>query len=728
MHIAFRSLALLLAVLMAMPSGDALALGHKKKQQKKIAADSSPLTQDQRVLHALNRLTFGPRPGDVEAVEKMGLQQWIDLQLTPAKIDDSALEARLSAYPAMRLSLHDLVERFPSPAMIRQAERGRLSIPGNQVERAIYKNQIAQLRERQAKKASEAQQGTAIAQNGTSNAVPSPASGTASAPPESDAMQPAQIPAAVEPAASTLPPANATTNDTQVAPVPSMQAVEDKLYADLDATRVVNLPPDQRVNALVAMQPKAFHSFLQHLGRQDKVALFADLTPVQRETVFALINPQLVVGGEVLITRLLRDTYSERQLEAVMTDFWLNHFNVYLRKGPFAPWYLAQYQDQVIRPHSLGKFEDLLVANAESPAMLFYLDQTESVGPHSFAAWRAGMNPNGKARPLGINENYARELMELHTLGVDGGYSQRDVQQVAEIFTGWGIDHADQGGEFFFNIRRHEPGQKIVLGHIIPFNGQIEGLEVLHMLATSPVTAHHVSFQIAQRFVSDNPPPALVDAMAATWLKSGGEIREVLRTMLASPDFWSQAAYRAKVKTPEEYVISAVRATGGDVVHPAALVESIAQLGMPLYGCQTPNGYAWTADAWLNSGELLSRMNFSLALADNNAGAAMRWDELMQLQTPGSTPDAKEARLESLLLNGEVSTQTHNAAIGELTRQNSAPVENPDRPQRPRPANFVRPREFAQLLQAAAPLPPPTDQDAALLAGLLLGSPEFQRR
>jgi uncharacterized protein (DUF1800 family) len=380
----------------------------------------------------------------------------------------------------------------------------------------------------------------------------------------------------------------------------------------------------------------------------------------------------------------------------------------------------------------MGKFEDLLDATAESPAMLFYLDQSESVGPHSFAAWRAMMTPagpNGKQRPLGLNENYARELVELHTLGVDGGYTQRDVTEMAKIFTGWGIDRADQGGEFVFNPRRHEPGPKVVLGSRIHDGGQHEGMVVLHMLAVSPVTAHHVSLQIAQRFVSDNPPPALVDAMAATWVKTGGDLREVLRTMLASPQFWSQDAYRAKVKTPEEYVISAVRATGGEVVHPAALVEAIGQLGMPLYGCQTPNGYSWSADAWLNSGELLDRMNFSLALADNNAGTVMGWDKLMGIDgQPGVTGDAKEAKLEGLLLDGEVSDRTRNVVLTQLAQQQGSAVRNGQRPQTPKPVNFVRPREFGQLLQSVAPLPPPGDQQAALLGGLLLGSPDFQRR
>jgi uncharacterized protein (DUF1800 family) len=753
-----RCLAASLVALLVMPPDDAFAFGHKRKKQQPTAESTSPLTPDQRALHALNRLTFGPRPGDVSAVEAVGLDKWIDGQLNPETIDDSALETRLAAYPAMRLSQHDLVERFPSNAMIRQAEQGKRGIPWNPVGKAIYNDQIALLRERQQKQAETkaaqgagqgSEQGTGLRAPGTGNAGQSNSMSTGSM-----SSQSAMEGTGVAPFNSATPANSALPANSMVAssggdmgpppppdmmpmavaapPVPSIQEQENKLYADLGATDVANLPPDQRVKKLIEMRPLEFRDFLQHLSKPDRVALFADLAPEQKETVFALISPQLVVGGEVLVTRLLRDIYSERQLEAVMTDFWLNHFNVYLKKGEFAPWYLAEYQDKVIGPHSLGKFEDLLDATAESPAMLFYLDQSESVGPHSFAAWRAMMTPagpNGKQRPLGLNENYARELVELHTLGVDGGYTQRDVTEMAKIFTGWGIDRADQGGEFVFNPRRHEPGPKVVLGSRIQDGGQHEGMVVLHMLAVSPVTAHHVSLQIAQRFVSDNPPPALVDAMAATWVKTGGDLREVLRTMLASPQFWSQDAYRAKVKTPEEYVISAVRATGGEVVHPAALVEAIGQLGMPLYGCQTPNGYSWSADAWLNSGELLDRMNFSLALADNNAGTVMGWDKLMGIDgQPGVTGDAKEAKLEGLLLDGEVSDRTRNVVLTQLAQQQGSAVRNGQRPQTPKPVNFVRPREFGQLLQSVAPLPPPGDQQAALLGGLLLGSPDFQRR
>jgi uncharacterized protein (DUF1800 family) len=716
-----RSLTVFLVALLVLPPGESLAFARKKKKADLAAASESQLTQDQRVLQALNRLTFGPRPGDVAAVEAMGLDKWINEQLNPETMDDSALEARLAAYPAMRLSRHDLIERFPSPAMIRQAEQGKRGLPWNPVERAIFQDQIAQLRDRQENKAATPGTGYRLQVTGKAAAqIPGDAmkaTGDDMAPPPPD-MMPA--------------------NDAAKPAEPPIEEQEKKLYADLDATNVVNLPPDERVKKLVEMKPEEFRDLLRRLQRPERVALFTGLTPEQKETVFALINPQLVVGGELLVTRVLRDVYSERQLEAVMTDFWLNHFNVYLRKGPFAAWYLADYQNKVIRPHALGKFEDLLLATAQSPAMLFYLDQTESVGPHSFAAWRSEMGMNGqaaKARPVGLNENYARELMELHTLGVDGGYTQRDVTEVAKIFTGWGIDRPDQGGDFVFNPRRHEPGPKEALGHRFGNGGESEGMEVLHLLATSPVTAHHVSLQIAQRFVSDNPPAALVDRMAATWVKTGGDIREVMRTMLESPEFWSKDVYRAKVKTPEEYVISAVRATGGDVVHPAALVEAIGQLGMPLYGCQTPNGYSWMADAWLNSGELLDRMNFSMALADNNAGTVMSWDKLLGVDgeagvTADTKADTKEQKLENLLLDGAVSEHTRNAVLGQHAQQssgNDAGTIGAGK-KMARPVNFVRPREFGQLLNAVAPLPPPEDQDAALLGGLLLGSPEFQRR
>ena len=357
------------------------------------------------------------------------------------------------------------------------------------------------------------------------------------------------------------------------------------------------------------------------------------MNPKQKETLLAMNNPQAVVADELVQAKLLRAIYSDRQLEEVMTDFWFNHFNVFAGKGP-ERLFLTNYEQEVIRPHALGKFEDLLVATAKSPAMLFYLDNWMSVGPNSMRAlgipdrpiglWPYGRprrfpppNPNAKRKTNnGLNENYGRELLELHTLSVNGGYSQRDVTEVAKVFTGWTIEKPNEGGGFKYDPRMHEPGPKFVLGHHIKpkGNGEDEGREVLHMLATSPQTAHFISLKLAQRFVADDPPPALVDRMAKTFEKKKGDIREVLATLFHSPEFWADGAYRAKVKTPLEFVASAVRATGADVDDAMPLARQIGNMGMPLYGAQPPTGYSMKAETWVSSSALLNRMNFALGL------------------------------------------------------------------------------------------------------------------
>jgi uncharacterized protein (DUF1800 family) len=417
-----------------------------------------------------------------------------------------------------------------------------------------------------------------------------------------------------------------------------------------------------------------------------------------------------------------------------MTDFWLNHFNVYLKKGPFAPWYLVDYEQNVIAPHAMGKFEDLLVATAKSPAMLFYLDNHSSIGPHSIAAMRAQANPAAKNRDPGLNENYARELMELHTLGVDGGYTQKDVTEVAKVFTGWTIEEPRKGAGFTFNDRRHELGSKVVMGQTIQESGEQEGLEVLHRLATSPATAHHLAQQLAERFVSDTPPPALVDRMAKTYLKSDGDIRQVLRTLFSSPEFWSREAYRAKVKTPEEFVLSAVRATGGEVQRPAIVLNAMGQLGMPFFGCQTPNGYSWTAGAWVNSGDLLSRINIALALSSNKLGTATDLDALMKINKPDALDSAqKETKLEALFLEGESNPQARQTVLqqaDQLAAQGPLALPGSDlaKPGAKQPGTMPLRAAFVQVMDLPTPIPAPADKQAALVAGLLLGSPDFQKR
>ena len=373
--------------------------------------------------------------------------------------------------------------------------------------------------------------------------------------------------------------------------------------------------------------------------------------------------------------KLLRAIYSERQLQEVLTDFWFNHFNVDARKGR-ERFLLTEYERDAIRPNVLGKFRDLLGATAKSPAMLFYLDNFMSVAPNTGAGGR-GQRPQirpGRGRGVGVtlpmpmpqpprrqarglNENYGRELMELHTLGVDGGYTQKDVTEVARAFTGWTIDNPRQGGGFRFDARLHDEGDKIVLGHRIKNGGMNDGEEVLDILASHPSTARFISTKLARRFVNDTPPPALVDRLAARFTATKGDLREVMRTLLTSPEFAAPEAYRAKVKTPLEFVVSAVRSTGAEVANVRQLVNAMQQLGMPLYQCQPPTGYKDTADAWTNTGALVARMNFATTLASNRQlgmGAGQR-------QALGS----RDAIIETVL-RGDVSDTTR-ATVAKAT-------------------------------------------------------------
>ena len=509
---------------------------------------------------------------------------------------------------------------------------------------------------------------------------------------------------------------------------------------------VLKLPPAARMQRLVAMSPEEMQSLQSALKGPDQERLYAGMSPEQMELAAAMKSPERVIGAEALSVRLLRDVYSERQVQAVMTDFWLNHFSVYLRKNQNEPYLLPAYERDAILPNALGKFEDLLDATAQSPAMLVYLDNWESIGPNSKAAGRvARAQANRPDAPLakvaaktpkGINENYARELMELHTLGVKGGYTQDDVIAVAKCFTGWTIDRPAEGGEFLFNPNRHEPGDKKVLGHVIHEGGINEGLEVLHLLATSPATAHFVSLKLAERFVSDTPPPALVDRMAATFLKSDGDIKTVLTTMFHSPEFWAPAVYRAKVKTPLEFAASALRATDADVTNPLPLVQAMERLGMPIYGMQTPNGYSWQADAWVSSNALLTRMNFALVLAGNRLqGTKVNWPALSGPgAAAGAQPDAAtEETLEVALLGQPAAPQTHEAALAGATTPGVQ--QQAEQSFRATPVSSAKPAmqpdgagAMLRVKAGRAPAPATPETPLATMAGLLLGSPDFQRR
>jgi uncharacterized protein (DUF1800 family) len=316
------------------------------------------------------------------------------------------------------------------------------------------------------------------------------------------------------------------------------------------------------------------------------------------------------VFSELAEAKLLRAVYSERQLEEVLVDFWFNHFNVFGRKGQ-TEIYITEYERDAIRPHVLGHFSDLLEATAKSPAMLFYLDNWMSAGEN-----RPDLPVRQRRR--GLNENYARELMELHTLGVDGGYTQKDVVEVARALTGWTIGQPRQGGGFRFAPALHDRGEKHVLGQTIRAGGGIEdGERVLDIVANHPSTAKHIAFKLAQRFVSDTPPQALVDRAAARFRDTNGDLREVVRTIITSPEFFAPDSQRAKVKTPFEFVASALRATGAEVSSGAPVVRALAAMGMPLFLCQPPTGYDETAETWLSSGALVNRMNFAVELSNN---------------------------------------------------------------------------------------------------------------
>jgi uncharacterized protein (DUF1800 family) len=395
-------------------------------------------------------MTYGPRPGDVERVKAIGLQKWIEMQLTPSRIDDKAIETKLARLQTLNLDAETIQRDYTDPAMLERRQK--------------------------------------------------------------------------------------------------------KLAAQDSGNRQPGAP-----------------SAAQRKDRQ----ILTDLEEA----------------------RFLRAVYSERQLEEVLVDFWFNHFNVFAGKGMTRN-YVSTYERDAIRPYVLGNFRDMLGATAKSPAMLFYLD-------------------NWRSHRQGINENYARELMELHTLGVDGGYTQEDIVNVARAFTGWSMQPR-QGSGFVFMPQRHDRGEKIVLGHTIKAGGGVDdGERVLDIVASHRATARHIAKQLAMRFVSDEPPAALVERLAAKFTATKGDLREVMMTLLASPEFLAPEYYRAKVKTPFEFVASALRATNADVRNALPLARTLREMGMPLYFCQPPTGYDETATTWVSAGALVSRMNFAVDLSKN---------------------------------------------------------------------------------------------------------------
>ena len=523
-----------------------------------LSLPASPLGPDQRILHALNRLGYGPRPGDVERVGRMGLAAYIETQLDPRGIPDPAVEQALAAYPVLALSTATLVREYP---------------------------------------------------------------------------------------------------------LPTPQARQRLTSGEMSRQEMMEMYPAERRPAVITAQLQA--------------------------------------------ARITRAVASGRQLEEVMVDFWFNHFNVYAQKGAVR-WMVPAYEREAIRPHALGRFRDLVLATARHPAMLFYLD--------NWLSTRADLVvPGGPiaGRRMGLNENYARELMELHTLGVDGGYTQQDVIEVARCFTGWTIDRPQQGGGFIFRPLAHDRGAKRVLGQVIPAGGgQQDGERVIDILVRHEATARFIATKLARRFVSDDPPAALVERAAATFRRTDGDVRAVLATIFTSPEFWAADAYRAKIKTPLEVVASAVRALDGRIVTGpgadatdgggVALAREVGRLGEPLYEAQPPTGYPDRAESWVNTGALLGRMNFALGLAHNRFRGARMDVAGFLADADRSQPAQVLDRLLAVVLHGEASAQTRAVLAAQL--------ESPE---------ITRTTAYDRVAK---------DTDVEKLAALVLGSPEFQRR
>jgi uncharacterized protein (DUF1800 family) len=640
----------------ARPASGERAAASAKASSAKVTAN---LTNEQRALHALNRLTFGPRPGDLQKVMDMDVNDWIEQQLHPEEIGDGVLDGKLGPLRTLRMSTRDLVQTFPNNNLVRQAAEGKIPLPSDPMKRSIYEVQISILAERQ-------KQDQAARDGKTMDA------------------------------------------DTKAKMEKQNQ---DSVAAQADT--ILALPKEKRMEAILALPADDRRIFVTNIRGAQRDRLLADFPGDQREVFLAMNGPVGVITSELQQAKLLRALYSERQLLEVMTDFWFNHFNVFLNKD--ADQYLTTaYERDVIRAHALGKFKDLLVATAQSPAMLFYLDNWLSMGPNSPAAVAANKGKPGQAVP-GLNENYGRELMELHTLSVTGGYTQHDVTELARVLTGWTIQPLEQGAAFQFDAKKHEPGDKVVVGQTIPENGMNEGMQVLDMLAHHPNTAKFICRKLAMRFVADDPPPALVERMAAKFLVTDGDIREVLRTLFKSPEFWSAKAYRAKVKTPFEFVISSLRATGTDLNNPGPMLGILNKMGMPLYQMVPPTGYSMTASTWMNSEALIDRMNFALALSDGkvggtnfDAGRLLALGTLTSRGFPRPNPADSEAGrgqetalllIENALLNGEVSANTQKAIRRQL-----------DDPQ-----------------VAAHALDDPK-RTLNTMTALVIGSPEFQHR
>jgi uncharacterized protein (DUF1800 family) len=543
-------------------SGATLALVLVLSFRPAIAAELAPLTDCQRALHGLNRLGFGPQPGDLERVLEVGVTRWIEQQLYPERISDPIVDAKLAAFPTVAMNDAELYGGFEKAS--RDARR--------------------------------------------------------------------------------------------------LAESETPMVDGSEAAR-------QAINRRV------------------------------RELVTPAREPQRILD-ELTGARILRAAYSERQLNEVLVDFWMNHFNVFGGKD-LDRIYLTSFERDVVRPHIWGCFRDLLLATARSPAMLVYLDNAQSVAEPDH---RPGYVPQvippqpGSAPPAGLNENYAREILELHTLGVDGGYTQSDVTELARVLTGWSVASPEEGGGFLFKARLHDICAKTVLGQPVPAGGGLsEGEELIGLLARHPSTARHIAYRLCQRLVADEPPADLVARVAKRFLATDGDLRETVRAILEAPEFFDPRFYRAKIKSPFEYVVSAVRAVGG-ATDGGAIARFIADSGEPLYLCPPPTGYADAAPALVSSGSFLARLNFAVALAANRIPGTVVDVERVLPSEAKSDRQQTFAELARIVLGGDVTPATA--------------------------------RHIRECLLEPDTLPPALGADPRVVAliAALLGSPEFQHR
>jgi uncharacterized protein (DUF1800 family) len=577
--------ALVVAALVA-TAGSLAGLASSRFDQK--------LPKEKQALHALNRLTFGPRPGDAERVRRLGVEKWIRQQLQPHLIaEERTLDDRLKPLGTLALSTSDILEKYRQPAglPVPSVVANVVSVLRRPLSQLLTPEQLETLA-----KGTAEERAAVLGSIGPENLGPVMASLT---PPMLEGLPELQ-----KLAANTR--QRALERERRAVPVMTRPPLNNLLSAEERRVAMTGTV-QQRRELLMSLDPEKRRQVLAVLPP----AATAGIPELQRESLMAR-QPQQFVNQELIDGRIYRAIYSNRQLEEVLVDFWLNHFNVFNGKGQ-GRLLLTSYERDAIRPHVLGRFRDLLLATARHPAMLIYLDNWLSQAPRDDVP-APPLPPN--VQRLGLNENYGRELMELHTLGVDGGYTQDDVVAVARAFTGWTIYDVNKFAEFQFNPAMHDRNEKVILGHTIPAGGgERDGIQVIDILARHPSTARFISRKLAQRFVADEPPPSLVDRMAATFTATDGDLRAVMETMLMSREFMSEEAWQAKLKSPLEMVLSAVRALDAEVTSAEALAQRISELGQPLYGKVEPTGYPNTGEGWANSAGFLGRINFASALA-----------------------------------------------------------------------------------------------------------------